>query len=74
MIRFDAWLHNEALANETDRVPVKRIYQYGPNSVRDSPDLRAALAILAVRGRARMEEDGHRRIVAINPALPTDRQ
>ena len=65
----DAWLHNKAPANDTDRVPVKRIYQYGPNCVRDSRDLRAALAILAERGRARMEEDGRRRVVAINPAL-----
>ena len=44
-------------------------YQYGPNCVRDSLDLRAALAILAERGRARMGEDGRRRCVAINPAL-----
>ena len=68
-IRFDAWLHNEAHANDTDRVPVKRIYQYGPNCVRDSRALHAPLAILTERGRARIEEDGRRRVVAINPAL-----
>jgi putative DNA primase/helicase len=68
-IRFDAWLRNEALANDSDRVPAKRIYQYGPNCVRDSRDLSAALALLAERGRARMEEDGRRRVVAINPVL-----
>ena len=68
-IRFDAWLHNEALANGTDRVLVKPIYQYGLNCVRESRDLRAATALLAERGRARMEEDGRRRVVAINPAL-----
>jgi len=71
-IRLDAWLRNEAQANNTDRVPTKRIYQYGPNCVRDSCDLRAALAILAERGRARMEKDGRRRAVAINPALLID--
>ena len=38
-----------------------------------SPQARAALAILAERGRARMEEDGRRRAVAINPALLDDR-
>lgn len=63
-----------AQANDTDRVPTKRIYQYGPNCVRDSRDLRAALAILAERGRARMEEYGRRRTVAINPALLDDRE
>ena len=63
----------EAHANNSDRVSTKRIYQYGPNCVRDSRDLRAALAMLAERGRARMEEDGRRRAVAINPALLDER-
>ena len=35
---------------------------------------RAALAILAERGRARMEDGGRRRTVAINPALLVDRE
>ena len=48
---------------------MKRIYQYGPNCVRGSRDLRAALAILAERGPARMEKDERRRDVSINPAL-----
>jgi hypothetical protein len=61
-------MRNESSANGTDREPAKRIYQYGPNCVRDSRDLRAALAILAERGRTRMEEDRRQRIVAINPA------
>ena len=73
-IRLDSWLRSEAQASGTDRIPTKRIYQYGPNCVRDSRDLRAALAILAERGRARMEEDGRRRSVAINPALLVNRQ
>jgi hypothetical protein len=37
--------------------------------VRDSRDLKAALATLTDRGRARMEEEGRRRFVAVNPAL-----
>ena len=73
-IRLDAWLRNEAVANDTDRVPAKRLYQYGPNCARDSRDLRAALAILAERGRARMEEAGRRRSVAISPALLAGRE
>jgi len=36
--------------------------------------LRAALAILSERGRARMEQEGRRRVVAINPALLVDRE
>ncbi len=77
-LRFDAWLRNEAHASGTDRVPAKRICGEsklrGPNCVRDSRDLRAAHAILAERGRARMEEDGRRRTVAINPALLAGRE
>jgi putative DNA primase/helicase len=73
-IQLDTWLRNEATANDTDRVPTKRIYQYGPNCVRDSRDFRAALAILAERGRARMEEQGRRRYVAINPTLLENRE
>ena len=72
-LRLDTWLREEAQANNADSVPAKRIYQYGPNCVRDSRALRAALAILAERGRARMEEDGRRRVIAINPALLVDR-
>ena len=73
-IRFDEWLRNEARAKGTDRVPTKGIYQYGPNCVRDSRDLRAALVILAERGRARMEEDGRWRAVAVNPVLLAGRE
>ena len=80
-IRLDAWLRSEAQANDADRVPVKQIYRGSklrdPNCCRDSRDsrdLRAALAILAERGRARMEEDGHGRYVAINPALLDGRE
>jgi len=67
-------VRNEGQANVTDRVPKKRIYQLGPNCVRDSRDLRAALSILAERGRARMEEGERRRCVAINPAPVVDRE
>ena len=73
-IRLDSWLRSEAQASGTDRVPTKRIYQYGPNCVRDSRDLRAALAILSERGRAWLEESGRRRSVVINPALLVNRE
>jgi len=37
--------------------------------VRDSNALRAALALLEERGRARAEQEGRRRFVVVNPAL-----
>jgi hypothetical protein len=66
-IGFDAKLW--ARATGSARIPTTRIYQYGPGCVRDSRDLRSALATLSERGRARLEEEGRRRFVAVNPAL-----
>ena len=73
-IRLNAWLRSQVLANGTDRVPTTGIYQYGPSCARDSRDLRAALAVLAERGRAWLEESGRRRSVVINPALLVNRE
>lgn len=70
--RLDAWLVAEARITRSTRVPISRIYQFGPRCVRDSRDLRAALATLNERGRARLEVDGRRRYVLVNPALLMD--
>ncbi|MCA3178529.1 MAG: hypothetical protein INH05_07050, partial [Burkholderiales bacterium] len=68
-IRFDAWLRDEALRTGDPRIASARIYQYGPGCVRDSKALEAALALLDERGRARVEQEGRHRFVAVNPAL-----
>jgi putative DNA primase/helicase len=68
-IRLDTWLLNEARATGSPRISTTRVYQYGPACVRDSRDLKAALATLSERGRARLEQEGRRRFVAVNPVL-----
>ena len=68
-IRFDAWLRDEALRTGDLRIASARIYQYGPGCVRDSKALKAALALLDERGRARVEQEGRHRFVVVNPAL-----
>lgn len=68
-IRFDAWLRDEALRTGDPRIASARIYQYGPGCVRYSKALRAALALLDERGRARVEQEGRHRFVVVNPAL-----
>jgi len=68
-IRLDNWLLDEARATGDSRIPTTRIYQYGPACVRDSRDLKAALATLTERGRARLQTRGRRRYVVVNPAL-----
>ena len=68
-IRLDAWLIAEARRCGNQRIPTPRVYQFGPGCVRDAKAMKTALALLAERGRARMEEDGKRRFVAVNQAL-----
>ncbi|MFO0246503.1 MAG: hypothetical protein ACK52I_16060, partial [Pseudomonadota bacterium] len=68
-IRLDAWLIAEARRSSDHRIPTSRVYQLGPSCVRDAKAMKTALALLAERGRARMEEDGKRRFVVVNPAL-----
>jgi len=68
-IRFDAWLCSEAQRTGDCRIPTTRVYRYGPGCVRDNKDMKEALALLAEHGRARLEEDGRRRFVVVNPAL-----
>jgi putative DNA primase/helicase len=68
-IRLDDWLIAEARRSDVHRIPTSRVYQFGPSCVRDAKAMKTALATLSARGRARMEEDGPRRFVTVNPAL-----
>ena len=71
-IRFDAWLRDEAMRAGDGRIPTTRVYRYGPGCVRDIKNLKDAVALLAEHGRARIEEQGRRRFVVVNPALYGD--
>jgi putative DNA primase/helicase len=68
-IRLDHWLIAEASRSGNHRIPTPRVYQRGPRCVRDAKAMQAILATLSERSRARMEEDGKRRFVVVNPAL-----
>lgn len=68
-IRLDTWLLTEARGTGSGSIATTRVYQFGPACVRDSRDLKTALATLTERGRARIEEVGRRRYVLVNPAL-----
>lgn len=71
-VRLDAWLRAEAQRTQASRIPTRRIFQFGPRTVRDLAMFKATMALLAERGRARLEVDGRKRYVAINPALLDD--
>jgi len=68
-IRLEDWLRTEARALNSDRVPTRHILQRGPNCIRLDESFRNALVILIERGRARLEQIGRRRYVAVNPWL-----
>jgi putative DNA primase/helicase len=68
-IRLDAWLIAEAHRTGNHHIPTPRIYQRGPSCVRDANEMKTALATLTERGRTRLEEDGRRRFVVVNPLL-----
>jgi putative DNA primase/helicase len=68
-IRLDDWLIAEARRTGSHRIATNRIYRCGPSPVRDAKDMKAALATLAERRRARMVEDGRKRFVEVNPML-----
>ena len=69
MIRLDTWLIAAARRTGDHRIPTPRVYQYGPSCLRDAKAMKTALAMLTERGRARLEYDGKRRLVVVNPTL-----
>ena len=69
VIRLDTWLIAAARRTGDHRIPTSRVYQYGPSCLRDAKAMKTALATLTERGRARLEEDGKRRFITVNPAL-----
>lgn len=71
-VRLDEWLRQEAQSSQATRIATRRIFQFGPRSARDSTVFKASIALLAERARARIEIDGRRRYVSINPALLDD--
>ena len=68
-IRLDNWLQSEARSLGSNRIPIRRAYQYGPACVRQSKALKEAVGELQERGRARFESEGKCRYIEINPAL-----
>jgi len=59
-MRFDARLCSEAACIGDPRITSARIVHYGPGYVRDGNALKAALAPLEERGRARVAQEGRR--------------
>ncbi len=66
---LDAWLIAQCREAGTDTVSTRDISRLGPNAVRHADARDKALTILGDAGRIRLESDGKRKRVRINPAL-----
>ena len=67
--RLEAWLLDYCQREKTDKVPTREVQRNGPNGLRDKTALAAAVMELAELGRARLVQDGKKKLIEINPAL-----
>ena len=67
--RLEGWLLDYCKRENTDKVPTRAIQQFGPGGLRNKATFLEAIQELAELGRARLVQDGKKRLVQINPAL-----
>jgi len=66
---LDRWLIDRAQMEGVSSFPTRTLLQSGPNVIRRRDHFEEALKILQQHGRARLVENGRKRLVMINPAL-----
>jgi len=69
--RLESWMVAYCKRENTDKVPTREIQQFGPGGLRDKDTFIKAVSELAELGRARLIQDGKRRLIQVNPALLT---
>ena len=68
--RLEAWMLDYCKREQTDQVPTRVIQQrVSPTSLRTKTTLNEAINELAELGRARLVQDGKKRLVQIRPEL-----
>lgn len=70
--RLDSWMLDYCRQKKTNIIPITKIQQCGPCSLRSKALIDAAMEELEALERARREKDGKRRSIHINPALLGD--
>ncbi len=68
-IRLDNWLLDYCKREKTHIVPTKKVQQFGPGGLREKAAIEIAMRGLEELGRARLAQDGRRRIIKVNPSL-----
>ena len=67
--RLESWMLAYCRRESSDRVPTREIQRMGPGGLRDKAVFMEAARELTELGRARLVQDGKRRLIQINPAL-----
>ena len=67
--RLDAWLIKYCRQKQTDMVPTQTVQQYGPCGLREKTVIEVAVGELQELDRMRLDDEGRRKIIKVNPAL-----
>lgn len=67
--RLDSWLIDYCRREKVDSVPTREVQRCGPGGLRDKGAINDAIKELSDLGRARVVQDGRRKLIEINPAL-----
>jgi putative DNA primase/helicase len=68
-VRLESWMRDYCKRESTDRVPTGKVQQFGPGGLRDRATINEAVKELAELGRARLVQDGKKRLIQIRPEL-----
>lgn len=71
--RLDTWLTDYCRREKTHLVPIAKLQQFGPGGLRSKATIETAVRELEDSGRARLVREGKRKMIAVNPALLTER-
>ncbi len=71
--RLDGWLIEFCRREGSNIVPIKKVQQFGPGGLREKVAIESAMRELEDLSRARLAQDGRRRIIQMNPALVIER-
>ena len=67
--RLESWMLDYCKRERTDRVPTREVQRCGPGGLRDKAAFKDAVTELAELGRAKLVQDGKKRLVQIRPEL-----
>ncbi|VTU24830.1 YfjI family protein [Variovorax sp. PBL-E5] len=68
-LRLESWLLDFCRRERTDKVPTREVQRCGPGGLRDKAAFAESVKELEELGRARMVQDGRKKLVQVNPVL-----